>query len=201
VGTFGCLAVTAEKKWWKILCIVIAVLVGFSRMYVGVHTPADVLVGAAISVAALLVLYPLMLGSRDRSYGVFLALSAVSIAYLVVMELADFPADIDSHNLASAMKNAYTLTGCALGLLLVYPLEKRYVQFEEKAVWWVQLLKIVLGLGLVLGVKEGLRAPLEAIFAGHLAARAVRYFLIVVVAGLLWPMTFKFFGKLGKKHG
>ena len=31
------------------------------------------------------------------------------------------------------------------------------------------------------------------------ATFVIRYFLIVVVAGLLWPMTFKFFAKLGKK--
>ena len=54
-------------------------------------------------------------------------------------------------------------------------------------------------LGLVLLVKEGLRSPLEALFNGHLAARAVRYFLIVVVAGVIWPLSFRWFGKLGKK--
>jgi hypothetical protein len=48
-------------------------------------------------------------------------------------------------------------------------------------------------------VKEGLRAPLDALFGGHLAARAVRYFLIVLVAGFFWPMTFRRFGKLGAK--
>ena len=48
-------------------------------------------------------------------------------------------------------------------------------------------------------MKEGLRAPLEALFGGHLIARAVRYFLIVIVAGLVWPMTFSRFSKFGTK--
>ena len=61
------------------------------------------------------------------------------------------------------------------------------------------VLKVIFGIGIVLLVKEGLRAPLEAVFAGHMAARAVRYFLIVVVAGFLWPMTFRWFSKLGEK--
>ena len=34
---------------------------------------------------------------------------------------------------------------------------------------------------------------------GHMAARAIRYFLIVLVAGVAWPATFCFWGKLGKK--
>ena len=107
---------------------------------------------------------------------------------------------VDAENLNSAVKNAYTLLGTSYALLLVYPLEKRWVAFEEKAVWWVQLLKVGIGLLLVLGVKEGLRAPLDAIFAGHMISRAVRYFLIVVVAGLLWPMCFRFFHKLEQKE-
>ena len=49
VGTFGGLAATVSNKALRILFIVIAVLVPFSRMYLGVHTPADVLVGALTS--------------------------------------------------------------------------------------------------------------------------------------------------------
>lgn len=198
VGTFGAIARTTERKWIAAVCIVLAALVGISRMYIGVHTPEDVLIGAAISVVFVFILHPLMLGKRDRTYVVLIALSAVSVVYLFCMELIAFPADTDPHNLESAIKNAYTLTGCMLALLLVYPLEKKYVNFSEQAVWWAQILKAVIGLGLVLAVKEGLRGPLDAVFAGHLTGRAVRYFLIVVVAGLLWPMSFRFFSMLGK---
>ena len=199
VGTFGAIAVTAKKKCTAVICVILALLVGFSRMYIGVHTPADVLVGGGLSVVFLAAFYPVMFGKKDRTWYLAIGLAAVTLAYLIVMETAVFPTDIDQHNLESAMKNAYTLTGCMAALLVVYPLEKKYVNFPEKAVWWAQILKTVLGLGIVIGVKEGLRAPLEAVFAGHLAARAVRYFLIVIVAGLLWPMTFKFFAKLNKK--
>lgn len=195
VGTFGAIARTSEGDYTRFLCIMLAVLVGISRMYIGVHTPADVLVGALISVVYIFALYPLMMGKKDRTFPVLIAMCAISLVYLIVMECASFPADIDAHNLQSAMKNAYTLLGTTLGLALVYPLEKKYVDFEEYAVWWVQILKIVLGLGIVLGVKEGLRAPLELLCGGHLIARSIRYFLIVIVAGLLWPMTFRFFNK------
>ena len=59
VGTFGAIAASTKRKTVGILCIILAVLVGFSRMYVGVHTPADVLVGALMSVVLIAVLYPL----------------------------------------------------------------------------------------------------------------------------------------------
>ena len=199
VGTFGAIAKTSQEDYTRFVCIMLAVLVGFSRMYVGVHTPADVAVGAAISLVFIFALHPLMMGEKDRTFPVLIAMSVISLVYLIVMECVSFPADIDDHNLQSAMKNAYTLLGATAGLALVYPLEKKYVNFREEAVWWVQVIKVVLGLAVVLAVKEGLRAPLDWIFGGHLAARTVRYFLIVIVAGLLWPMTFRYFEKLDKK--
>lgn len=199
VGTFGAIARTSQDDVTRFACIMLCVLVGISRMYVGVHTPADVAVGAAISIVFIFALHPLMMGSKDRTFPVLIALSVISLIYLIVMECASFPADTDPHNLESAMKNAYTLLGATVGLAVVYPLEKKYVNFEEDAVWWVQILKVVLGLSAVLAVKEGLRVPLDWAFGGHLAARSVRYFLIVMVAGILWPMTFRFFHRLGNK--
>ena len=63
---------------------------------------------------------------------------------------------------------------------------------------WVQFGKIVFGLLVVLAVKEGLRTPLELLLPVY-PARAVRYFLVVITAGILWPMTFRYFRKLGEK--
>ncbi len=200
VGTFAAIAIANRRRWLRGVCIVLAVMVGLSRMYIGVHTPADVLVGAAMALILAFVLYPLMLGKQDRTFAVLIAVAAVSIANLVFMEVYPFPADTDAHNLESAFKNAYTMLGCSIGLVIGYPIEKKYISFPERAVWWAQILKVVLGLGVVLTIKEGLRGPLEAIFAGHMAARAVRYLLIVLVAGLLWPMTFRFFSKLGSRR-
>ena len=199
VGTFGSIVVFARKKWIAIACVVLAALVGFSRMYIGVHTPADVLAGALLSIVLIALLYPWMLGETDRTYFGLISLAALSVIYLLYMELTAFPADIDPHNYESAMKNAYTLIGCSAALLIVYPVEKRYINYSEKAVWWAQILKITLGLLVVLAVKEGLRSPLELLLGGHLAARAVRYFLIVITAGLIWPLSFQFFAKIGNK--
>lgn len=203
VGTFGAAAATAGRKWITALFIAIAVLVGLSRMYIGVHTPADVLVGAALSIVLILGLHPLMMGKKDRTWLALIGLMVLSVAYLVFMEATPFPDDIDAHNLESAMKSAYTLLGGSVALVLIYPLEKRFVNFNEKACWKIQVVKVVLGFAAVMLVKEGLRSPLEYLFAGHLAARAVRYFLLIVVAGLLWPMTFSFFARfkfLNKKE-
>ena len=42
------ICVSAPKRWMKITAVCMAVVMGLSRLYVGVHFPSDVLVGALI---------------------------------------------------------------------------------------------------------------------------------------------------------
>ena len=78
--------------------------------------------------------------------------------------------------------------------MLVWLVDRK-LDFQTEAVWWAQILKVGIGLVLVLAVKEGLRSPLEALCGGHMIARSIRYFLIVVVSGVVWPLSFRFFPK------
>ena len=201
VGTLGGIAAVSEKKWLNIVCIVLAVLVPFSRMYLGVHTPADVLVGSAMALVLLFALKPVIFKGGEKGMWILIGIMlAISVAFLCYVEFFPFPADMDAHNMESGLKNAYTLFGCLLGVCVVYFVDTKWLNFRTDACWWAQILKAVLGLGAVLLVKEGLRAPIDWIFAGHLAGRAARYFLIVVTAGIVWPLSFKWFAKLGRKE-
>ena len=206
VGLFGGIARWNKNTALRITMIALCVLVPFSRMYLGVHTPADVLVSIALALLLVFVGYPLFKKaekSPKTMYTILLVMTAVVLAFLCFVCFYPFPTEVYSeqaiHNLESAQKNAFTLTGCAVGLIAVYTVDLKYTHFDTTAVWWAQLLKIVGGLAAVLIVKELLRAPLDALFNGALFARATRYFLMVVVGGVLWPMTFKWFSKLGKK--
>ncbi len=196
IGTFGAIASGMKKRWLQIIFLVICVLVPISRMYLGVHFLSDVLVGSGVSLALICVLRFV----RDGKYipHVLGALAAASVGFVLYVELFPFAEGLDPHNYASALKNSYTLLGAIVGINGVYWIDKIWVNFQVKAVWWAQILKVVVGLLLVLAVKSGLKAPLEAAFGAY-PGRAVRYFLIVVVAGVLWPLTFKWFSKLGKK--
>lgn len=200
VGTFGAIAYTTKNRWIRIVAIAVAILVPFSRMYIGVHTPADVLVAAAMAVALIVLLKPVVLGICQKYVpGLLAVMTAMAIGFLLYVELYPFPENIDAHNLASGIKNAYTLLGALLGLLVVYIADEKWLHFSVKAVWWAQIGKVLLGLGAVLAVKSGLKVPLNALF-GESVGRAARYFLIVIVAGIVWPLTFRWFGKLGNKE-
>ena len=200
VGTFGAIAMTEKRRWIKVICVTLMVLVGFSRMYVGVHTPYDVVAGAACALVLVFGMKPIVMDNRDKAMKILLAsMLALGIGYLLYVECYPFPADFDAHNLTSATENAYTMIGCLIGVAVVYAAEKRWINFSVEGKWWVQLIKIVLGLLLVLAVKSGLKEPLILLFGSELIARAVRYFLVVLTAGLLWPMTFRFWNRLGSK--
>ena len=199
VGTFGSLARTTKRNWFRWICIAVAVLVPVSRMYLGVHTPADVLVGSGISLVLILVIHPIIYGREGRGFPWFLAgMLVMAVGYLLYVEWYPFPVDVDGANLASGRENAYTLLGSIMAMGVVYLLDSKWTHFSTDAVWWAQILKAVLGIGLALLVKEGLEAPLESLLP-VLPARSVRYFLTVLTVGGLWPMTFRYFAKLGRK--
>ena len=86
-----------------------------------------------------------------------------------------------------------------MGLWIVYIVDEKWLHFPVKGVWWVQIIKVVVGLALVLAVKSGFKAPLNTLF-GEYVGRAVRYFLVVIVAGIQWPLFFKLFAKIGAKE-
>ena len=200
VGTFGAIAFQTKYRWARILCICMAVLVPFSRMYLGVHTPQDVLVSVIIALLLIFVVYPFIFGDGKRRIKIlFAGMILLSAGYLLFVHLYPFPSDVDQTRLTSGIESGYTLFGCMIGLVVVYFVDKKWLNFQVKAKWWAQIIKVILGVALVLAVKSGLKTPLNML-AGEYIGRAIRYFLMVIVAGILWPLSFQFFAKIGDKE-
>lgn len=201
-AVFGSPARFFKNTTLRIVFIFLIALTAFSRMYVGVHTPLDVGVSLIVGTILVFVIYPFF-RDMDKSpkkvyiiFGIFIVLAAAFVAFV---ELYDFPANIDAENYASGLKNAYMILFCAIGLMLTFFIDTKYVHFPTQAVWWAQIIKVVVGLAILLALKLVLKAPLLALFGGHSVAHGVRYFIVILFAGIVWPMTFKFFAKLGKK--
>ena len=196
VGTFGGIAYATRNKLVKVCCLIIAVLVPFSRMYVGVHTPLDVGVSVLIAVALIFLIKPFVLGKKKKFFPVALGvMSVLAIGYMCFVELYSFPADVDFERLESGVNSAYTMIGCLAGMLIVYIVDEKWLHFPVKGAWWAQIVKIVIGLLLVLAIKSGLKEPLNALFGSEYIGRAVRYFLMVIMAGIIWPLSFRLFAK------
>ena len=115
--------------------------------------------------------------------------------YVLYANLWQFPADVDPENLEHGVKNAAKLMGALLGMAIGYGIDLKWIRFKTEATVVGQILKCVLGLAIVLAIKEGLKPVLGS---GSLSS-AVRYGLITLFAAGVWPMTFPFFAKLGRK--
>ena len=201
VSTFGGIARVSKQLIARILCIAACILVPFSRMYLGVHTPADVLVSVAIALVLVFGLYPLIGKAMESKKGMRILLGSmvgICALYLCFVLFFPFPADIDMHNYNSGVKTAWQMSGCVLALWLSYEIDEKYTHFETKAVWWAQILKLVIGLLPILAIKAGLKEPLYALLGGSYVADGIRYFLLTAFAGCVWPLSFKYFAKLGQ---
>lgn len=198
VGTLGGVARFTSSVWLKVVCVILTLLTAISRMYLGVHTPADVGVSLIVATVLIFVLYPLFestLWFPNRMYAIIAVMLAASIAFVGFMEFYPFPADVDAANLASAVKNSYTMMGSVAGMLMVYVFDSKVVKFSTRAPWWGQAIKLIGGLALAIAVKSLLKAPLLALCDGHAIAHAIRYCALVLVAGGLWPVTFKLYDR------
>lgn len=201
IGLFGGMARWGGRRWVQLGLTTLALVIAFSRMYLGVHTPADVGVSLVLAAALVLGLYPLMRRAQEkpRYMGyVLAAMLVVSGAFVVFVETCGFPADMDAENLASGIGNAWKMLGAVAGMTLAWLLDRRYIHFETQAVWWVQVIKVAVGMALLLAIKSGLKAPLLALLGHEGLAGGVRYFLLVLVAGAVWPLVFRPMSKWGK---
>lgn len=201
IGLFGGMARWGGRRWVRLGLTALALVIAFSRMYLGVHTPADVGVSLVLAAALVLGLYPLMRRAQEkpRYMGyVLAAMLVVSGAFVVFVEAYGFSADTDAENLVSGIGNAWKMLGAVAGMTLAWLLDRRYIHFETQAVWWVQVIKVAVGMALLLAIKSGLKAPLLALFGHEGLAGGVRYFLLVLVAGAVWPLAFRPMSKWGK---
>ena len=201
VGTFGALARWNKNRVIRIICIVLCVLVPFSRMYLGVHTPKDVVVSIIIAVSLLFIIHPIIMRGRDNKKVMWIFLSTmalITLAGTVFVFVYKFPMDVDQQNLISAQKNFAKLFGCILGMLFVYFIDSNYINFDTKATFIGQVLKLVLGLIIVVALKEGLKPLLKIVMGETLFTNTIRYFILVVFAGAVWPLTFKKLSSVGK---
>lgn len=201
IGLFGGMARWGGRRWVRLGLTALALVIAFSRMYLGVHTPADVGVSLVLAAALVLGLYPLMRRAQEkpRYMGyVLAAMLVVSGAFVVFVEAYGFSADTDAENLASGIGNAWKMLGAVAGMTLAWLLDRRYIHFETQAVWWVQVIKVAVGMVLLLAIKSGLKAPLLALLGHEGLAGGVRYFLLVLVAGAVWPLVFRPMSKWGK---
>jgi membrane-associated phospholipid phosphatase len=175
------------KTWWMaLIAIALTVLVGISRIYIGVHYLEDVLLGWGIGILTVLVFIYLERPARaflSRYNTQHLLLGLMFIGFLLTLIAALLPQPPND--------NFGAYGGLTMGFPLGLILEMRFVNFTNEPYegeTWRLLLRVVIGLILVIGVMFGL-APILS--TDEIWLRALRYILIVVTGIFIWPAIFK----------
>jgi len=181
VVAWGTIAAGFRKTWLWVVAILLMVLIGFSRVYLGVHFPTDVLGGwtvGAVLLAAYLALEPRIEAWLKRAgLAVQLALAvAVPLALLLLHPTKDTGS---SMAVMMGMGAGLALTRRVAPFSADGPLWQRAVRFLVGA---IGMLTLYLGLKLVFPVED---EPL------YFAMRAVRYGLVGLWAALGAPWLFR----------
>jgi membrane-associated phospholipid phosphatase len=175
------LSAWAGKRWLWILGIVLIILVGFSRIYLGLHFPTDVLTGWAIG-GVLLGIYLVVHPGGERwlvrlNLGIQALLAlAVPLALLLIQPTEDT---------TSAMA---ALAGVGVGLALM----RRYVSFSTHGPLWQRIMRFLVGCGVIFALYFGLNALLPGEESSlYLVFRFFHYWLIGLWISLGAPWLFK----------
>ena len=180
------------KTWMIGLSSVLTVLIGLSRIYIGVHWLEDILLGWAVGLFLLMVLWRLEEPARSilSKYNLSLQYLGLVVLGLAAMTLTELLSPVTTAGLEDNFgANGGLIVGLGIGLLL----EGKYVNFEidpEHIEKWRLALRVILGLIIVFATMLVL-SPLLPTDIYWL--RATRYALTAISAVFIWPLLFKKF--------
>lgn len=178
---WGGLAVWGQRRWLWVVAVAVIVLLGFSRIYLGVHFPTDVLGGYAIGAVLLWLYLRFQQAVPDAVRGLPLA-GQIGVTVLVPIVLALVWTTADT---VSAMG---TLAGLGVGLVLKH----RYVPFDAGGPGWQRAIRFLVGAAGLLVFYVGLSALFpregEALYA---VFRFFRFGLLGAWVSLGAPWIFR----------
>lgn len=196
---YGGLAYLYRRRapWLIIPCALIILAVGFSRNFLGVHTPQDVLV-AMLETAAVIFLMGKLFEAveRDRRLGAaaFVAAVLASVAAAAYVLLKEYPVDYLYGKVivtaAAARLDSLDSIGAAFGFLAGLAAEFRFVRFSVSVPRAVKIRRVVIGcaVGAAAMVVLVLLKKLVGGAAYEFCKGFVPFFVIIFLA----PLAFDF---------
>ncbi len=180
------LALRSRKFWQKCLCILMFLAIGFSRMYLGVHTPKDVLTAMAVSLFFTAIIWKFgdSLLEENRYTKmisvILLILSCLTAFYALLLFRQNI---IEVKYAADCCKAA----GAGLGFAAGFYLERTYLNFCSRCRNVSHLLqRMTVGLLLTLVLK----LTLKFFLGDTLFMELLQYFFVVLFVMYGYPFLF-----------
>ena len=196
---YGGLAASAWKKhkWLSVICVIVLLITGFSRNYLGVHTPQDVFVGISLGILVLILMYKLFgyLEKHPEKENIFLLIGFVfgwaAIAYIT---FKSYPTDyVDGKLLVDPQKmmdDGYGDIGALIAFCAARFVEKKWIRFKEAGVNVKGVIVSAVGLVPMPFIIGFLKAFLDGLLGshwGHFCYSVILVFYIIT----LYPLVIK----------
>lgn len=187
VSLFGSIGKELRKRWMWTLAILMPLLIGLSRISVGVHYPTDVLAGWAIGLAA--IGFNVLLEKKVKKewvrYAILLVLTVPGIFWCT-------------------SRDYFTALGLLIAAAVAFPYEEKHVKFQDTRNPWAMILRTAGAFAIYFALNTLLKMPFskEWLDSGVLAAnlvRTARYAVILFIVLGVYPRVFPIFEKIGKK--
>ncbi|RJP74049.1 MAG: phosphatase PAP2 family protein [Candidatus Abyssobacteria bacterium SURF_17] len=191
---YSYLYASAKNRYVRIIAILLLLLTGLSRPYLGVHYLEDVLIGWAIGITVTLIIikyaeniHTVWSTCSYRQQVTIVVISSVML-WLITRVLTDW--SIDGQPLAFV-----GYAGFLTGIVVAYPLETQKVNFDPRSSPALfKILRYVLSVGMVIGTLLLLDKAFTLISTDYsllgYALRYIRYTIAGIVAMFLAPVLF-----------
>lgn len=198
---FGGAAIRKElSKLLRILLGIIVFLIAFSRIFLGVHTPQDIIVGVGIGLLVMWLTGKLIFWIDDhpkKDIPVMCAGIVVAIIIAVYAALKSYPVDYDAAGKmlvdgAKMANDTYKGVGWCIGILLGWVLEKRHINFSTDVSMMTRITRLTTGL-LGYYVINLILNPQIKVWIPGIGATIINCFIQMFYVSFLFPLCMKHF--------
>ena len=194
--TYGTLAYFYRKK--KLLSIsltVLTLLVGISRLYLGVHYFSDVVF--SLLFGGLVVVITCKSFDKGINTNCYRIITITLSLLLLIYTLLTVDVSLANENEYFALEFSSKFFGASLAFVLSWLIDEKYIRYTTKGKMGFQLFKLLIGAGIVILLRTLLKKLFLVFTLNQTMADGIRYFVLVMFAGCVWPY---FFNKLYQKR-
>jgi membrane-associated phospholipid phosphatase len=194
-----------KRRWLAILLSVVLALTAFSRNFLGVHTPQDVLVGFVIPAVVIFILgkcYDKFENKQKTLDYLTLLGIFIDVMVLVYITFKPYPMEyVDGKLLVDPqvmMNDCFKACGGFLGLMVGNYIERHYVHYEIPVTSRNLPIMSCIGAGIVLSWKEYLGSAIFVEALGGHWGNFIARFLMMFFAVAVYPVFIKKFCGIGE---
>ena len=183
VALYGSLAAYKKSRVLTVIGVVLSLLIGISRVCLGVHFPTDVLCGWLLGLLIILVI-PWLQKKTNNPRLFHCLLLLITLPGFFYCKSTDY----------------FTGYGMLIGFVLGVEFEQKYVNFESTRSPIRSVLRVAGGVAVFFGLNTLLKLPFSADFLNSVTTaafliRTLRYAVVIFVDMGVYPLIFAVTGK------